>query len=181
MSKTLDWPTYRHDNRRSGCTLAAVDPARLAGKWTWRSGHPPVPAWSGPAKYDAFSRCNPLRSMRNYDPAFHVTSAGGSVFFGSSVDDSVRCLDLESGEERWRSKSFGKYWSMVWQNDKILALDESGELLLLRANAQSFELLDRKEVSKGEAWGYLAVHGDRVFVRDLESVRAFHWPARTTP
>ena len=43
------------------------------------------------------------------------------------------------------------------------------------------ELLDRKEVTKGEAWGYLAVHGDRVFVRDLESVRAFHWPARTTP
>jgi outer membrane protein assembly factor BamB len=89
----------------------------------------------------------------------------------------VSCINLNSGDERWRSESFGKYWSMLWQGDKILALDESGELVLMRANPERFELLDRKAVTENEAWGYLAIHGDRLFVRDLESIRAYRWPA----
>ena len=84
---------------------------------------------------------------------------------------------MNSGEEQWRSESFGKYWSMVWQDDKILALDEGGELVLLSANPERFELLDRKEVTSKEAWGYLAIRGDRVYVRDLESIRAYDWSA----
>ena len=39
--------------------------------------------------------------MRNYDPVFHVVVASGRVFFGSTVDDSVRCLDALTGETRW--------------------------------------------------------------------------------
>ena len=89
----------------------------------------------------------------------------------------VSCINLNSGEEQWRSESFGKYWSMVWQDDKILALDEGGELVLLSANPERFELLDRKEVTSKEAWGYLAIRGDRVYVRDLESIRAYDWSA----
>jgi steroid 5-alpha reductase family enzyme/outer membrane protein assembly factor BamB len=89
----------------------------------------------------------------------------------------VSCMNLSTGEEQWRSESFGKYWSMLWQGDKILALDERGELMLLRANPERFELLDRKTVTDREAWGYLAIHGDLVFVRDLESIRAFRWSA----
>ena len=44
------------------------------------------------------------------------------------------CETIASGESRWRSESFGKYWSLVYQDDKILALDESGMLYLIRAN-----------------------------------------------
>lgn len=42
----------------------------------------------------------------------------------------LSCIDLKTGEEKWRSKSFGKYWSMVSDGKHILALDERGELLL---------------------------------------------------
>ena len=89
----------------------------------------------------------------------------------------VSCMSLDDGEEQWRSDSFGKYWSMAWQGDKILALDEGGELVLIRADPSRFDLLDRREVAKTEAWGYLAVHGESLFVRDLESIRAFRWTA----
>lgn len=87
----------------------------------------------------------------------------------------VSCLETQEGEERWRSASFGKYWSMAWQGDKILALDEGGELVLLRASPASFEVLDQKEITDQEAWGYLAIRGDELFVRDLGSIRAFRW------
>ena len=42
------------------------------------------------------------------------------------------CIDLKSGEDRWTSKTFGKYWSMVGNvgQRKILALSEHGMLFV---------------------------------------------------
>lgn len=95
-----DWPTYLHDNRRSGITSESVSlPLREA--WHYVHEAPPQPAWEGPAKWDAYSGRKDLKSMRNFDPAFHLTAASDMVFFGSSVTDAAHCLDAASGEERW--------------------------------------------------------------------------------
>jgi len=101
MTATKDWPTYQHDHHRSGRTGEQIGAAHLTQTWVWQSPQPPQPAWAGPAKYDAYSNVRPLRSMRNYDPAFHVVAADGLVCFGSSADDSVHCLDAATGDERW--------------------------------------------------------------------------------
>ncbi|NOX53427.1 MAG: PQQ-binding-like beta-propeller repeat protein, partial [Planctomycetes bacterium] len=96
-----DWPAYRHDNRRSGCTTESFGTEGLKLRWAWRSPIPPQPAWYGPAKWDAYADVRGLRSMRNYDPVFHVIAAEGRVWFGSSADDTLRCLDLATGQEKW--------------------------------------------------------------------------------
>ncbi len=96
-----DWPTYRHDIRRSGVSGEKLDAPRLGIAWTFRSAHPPVQAWAGPAKWDAYARIRGLRAMRNYDPVFHTIVQGDDVYFGSSADDTLRRLDARSGEERW--------------------------------------------------------------------------------
>lgn len=95
-----DWPTYRHDNRRSGVSAEQL-PTQLKDAWVYKSVVPPQTAWSGPAKWDAFSGNKDLQSMRNFDPAFFVTSVGNDVYFGSSVDNAVHCLDAATGKERW--------------------------------------------------------------------------------
>ena len=95
-----DWPTYRHDNRRSGVSPEQL-PTQLKEAWVYKSATPPLTAWSGPAKWDAYSGNKDLQSMRNFDPAFFVTSVGKDVYFGSSVDNAVHCLDAETGKERW--------------------------------------------------------------------------------
>ncbi len=105
-SSADNWPTYRHDNRRSGATL---EKARLPLKLDWVRKSPiaPMMAWSGPAKWDAYSGNKDLQSMRNFDPAFFVTSADGAVYFGSSIDNAVHCLDAKTGKERWVSFAGG--------------------------------------------------------------------------
>jgi outer membrane protein assembly factor BamB len=85
------------------------------------------------------------------------------------------CLNLATGEECWTTQPFGKYWSMIKQGDRILALDQRGELLLIRANPESFELLDRRTVSEEEAWAHLANDGDQLLVRDLDGLTAYRW------
>lgn len=84
------------------------------------------------------------------------------------------CLDGKTGEERWTTKPFGKYWSMVANGDKILALDERGELLLIRANPDQFDLIDRRKVAD-DTWAHLALCGEEVFVREINAMTALRW------
>jgi hypothetical protein len=85
------------------------------------------------------------------------------------------CLDLSSGKEDWISTPYGKYWSLVATGDRILALDERGELLLIRARPQGADLIDRLEISEDPTWAHLAVSGDEVFIRELKAIAAYRW------
>ncbi|MFT7639246.1 MAG: outer membrane protein assembly factor BamB [Pirellulaceae bacterium] len=85
------------------------------------------------------------------------------------------CIDWETGAEKWTTTPFGKYWSMVTNGKKILALDEKGELLLIKANPERFELLDRKEVSDSSSWAHVGISDGQVFVRSLNSLSTYSW------
>ena len=88
------------------------------------------------------------------------------------------CLELATGKERWITTPYGKYWSLVAQGKKILALDEQGELLLIQANPEKFELLGQRHVSDSPTWAHLAVCDDEVFVRDLKGLTVYRWSAK---
>ena len=84
------------------------------------------------------------------------------------------CINLESGNVQWRSKPFGKYASLVAAGDKILALDEDGTLMLLRANPEKFDLIDKRKAGD-DTWAHLAVTPERLFVRDLKKLVIYRW------
>ena len=46
LTQAGDWPTFRHDNHRSGRTTEQVAAATLRKAWVWRSPGPPQPACS---------------------------------------------------------------------------------------------------------------------------------------
>ena len=85
------------------------------------------------------------------------------------------CLDLATGEEAWITKPFGRYWSMVARGDRILALDETGDLRLIRATPEEFELLGEARVAAEESWAHLAIERDEIYVRDLKGLTAYRW------
>ena len=85
------------------------------------------------------------------------------------------CLDLATGKQKWTTQPYGQYWSLVAQKDRILALDQRGELLLIHATPEKFDLLDSRKISDQETWGHLAVCGDQVFIRELKGISAYRW------
>lgn len=87
------------------------------------------------------------------------------------------CINLKTGEKTWTSQPFGKYCSLVAQKDRILALDQRGTLLLIKANPKKFELLDEREVSDQETWAHLAVCAEEIFVRERNGLSVFVWKA----
>lgn len=83
------------------------------------------------------------------------------------------CINTETGQEAWITTPFGRYWSLIAADEKILALDERGELLLIRANPKEFELIDRRQIASRPTWAHLAVAGDQVFIRELDAMSVF--------
>ncbi|MCA9207025.1 MAG: PQQ-binding-like beta-propeller repeat protein, partial [Planctomycetales bacterium] len=94
-----DWPTYMKDNTRVGATDETLRfPLHL--QWQRRSPAAPESAWEGP-RDEAIEGLEMKHRVR-YDDAHHVAIVGDRVYYGSSVDHQVRCLDLGSGEVLWR-------------------------------------------------------------------------------
>lgn len=86
------------------------------------------------------------------------------------------CIHLPTGKDKWTTKeTFGRYWSMIVQDKKILALDENGTLRLIRANPEKYEPLDSRIISEEETWAHLAASGDQVFIRELNAMAVYRW------
>ena len=85
------------------------------------------------------------------------------------------CLDLKTGEEKWTTKPYGKYWSLVANGKQILALDETGMLRLIAANPQEFTLLDEREVSTESSWAHIAICDSDICIRSLRQLTLLRW------
>ncbi len=92
------------------------------------------------------------------------------------------CIELATGVEKWTTgESFGKYWSMVAQGDRILALDERGELILFRADPARFDVVSRRKVADSETWAHLAVDGASLYIRELNGISSWDWNKPSAP
>ncbi len=99
-ASTASWPTYQHDKSRSGATTENA-PGNPELQWAYHSPSRPIPAWDEPALWDGWSKVHDLKNRQVFDKAFHVAADDGRVYFGSSVEDKVYCLDSSSGNVVW--------------------------------------------------------------------------------
>ena len=101
----LDWPTYRHDSQRTGITSEQLI-LPLSNIWTFKSDLPPERAWPAPFRDNPYSGTK-VEPLLTFDHAFQPIACGTSVFFGSSSDHQIYCLDIESGKIKWTFYSEG--------------------------------------------------------------------------
>ena len=92
--------------------------------------------------------------------------------FGVKPGGELVCLDLR-GRLLWTSGVQARFGTAPYliAGGKILLLNDLGLLTLATVNDQSYEPLGSKQVLKGpEAWGPMALAGDRLLVRDLNTM-----------
>ncbi len=159
-----DWPTLGHDNQRTHATTERL-PVPLRLLWS-RPGPAPQPAWPGPAKWDAYARIEKLASMRNFDPAYFVVAADDRIWFGSSADDAVHCLDARTGDELWAFVTGGPVrLPPSYLDGRVYAGSDDGVAYCL--DARSGEVF----------WRYRPVREDRWLVSNGRLIST--WPCRT--
>ncbi len=130
-ARASDWPTYRHDSARTGCTGESMA-APLTLQWVYTSFHPPRPAWSAPAERPREGVV--MLHRVNFDDALQVAIADNVVYFGSSVDNKVYALDAATGEEHWSFFTGGpiRLAPTVWK-DRVLFGSDDGFVYCLKA------------------------------------------------
>jgi len=91
-------------------------------------------------------------------------------------NERMACVDLRTGEEKWISSEFlGMYISQIVQGDRILALSNEGELMLIRMNPEGLDILERRAIADVETWGHLALAGSDMYVREQNAIQAYEW------
>ncbi len=91
-------------------------------------------------------------------------------------DQHFHCIEPSTGKTLWTSEEkFGEYCSLVANENRILALDQRGILLLIEANPKEFKLISSHNLDLPSTWAHLAVTGDKLYVRHLNGLNAYQW------
>jgi len=162
-----DWPTYQHDNARSGITSERLR-LPLGEEWTFRARHKPQPAWEEPSPKPTGGFYGQIELRRvHFDDAFLAVVAGDSVYFGSSADNRVMALDAATGQVRWSAHTGGpvRLAPTVWR-DRVLVGSDDGFVYSLKAADGSV------------AWKLRAAPEDRKVLGNGRMISL--WPVRTS-
>lgn len=91
---------------------------------------------------------------------------GGVIYtIGPNSRCDLVCIDAKTGVQKWTQSGLGDYASITAVNDKLLVLDSSGELRLVRATPEKYEELGRAQVA-AKTWASPAYTDGRILVKD---------------
>ena len=125
----------------------------------------------GAAAFD-FSGGKPSQAWftKSLHAHFNSPVASGGFVFGMDGEAGQRraalvCLDLVSGDEKWRAKQVNN-GSLILAGDKLLIVTESGDLVLAAASGAAYRELARKKVLSGRCWVQPAFANGKVWCKN---------------
>jgi outer membrane protein assembly factor BamB len=80
---------------------------------------------------------------------------------------NLHCVDIHTGKELWTRPNVGTYHATLLRtgDDKLLMLEEKGDLVMFEPNPKEYRELARSKVC-GQTWAHPAVADGRLYVRD---------------
>lgn len=79
-------------------------------------------------------------------------------------DGPVKCVEIESGDVMWEEEGFGP-GNLVLAGDTLIALSDSGELVLIEADPNEYKELSRAKVLGGKCWSTPIIANGRIYAR----------------
>lgn len=104
-------------------------------------------------------------------PVVHDGHLYGMFSFKEYGKGPLRCIELETGEEKWAREGFGP-GNVILVGETLVALSDRGELVLVDPRPDAYQELARADVLPGKCWSMPAFSDGAVYLRStVESVR----------
>jgi outer membrane protein assembly factor BamB len=112
-------------------------------------------------------------SSRSLKPFFNDFVRSGDSLFG--FDGNIFCcVDLESGRRRWKGGRYGNGQVLLIADQALLlVISESGELVLLEADANEHSELAKFQAIEGKTWNHPVVVRSRLYLRNAEEMACY--------
>lgn len=152
----LDWPAHRGSIQRNSTTDETLS-FPMQKVWIYRSAQAPRPAWPEPPR---------LLNKLDFDYAAAPAIANGILYFGSSADDTIRALDANTGELKWRFTTGGpvRFAPQIYKG-KLYATSDDGIVYCLDAATGT------------KVWTFTAAPEPDMYVGNRRMIS--RWPIRT--
>ena len=76
----------------------------------------------------------------------------------------LKCVELATGKVKWSQPGFGP-GNAILLGDQILALSDTGELVIAEASPAGYKEVSRAKVIGGKCWSTPVVSNGRIYVR----------------
>lgn len=79
----------------------------------------------------------------------------------------LACVDIKTGKDVWKEAGFGP-GQVILAGDKVIALSDKGEVVIVEANPEKYVELKRDDVLDGKVWSYPVLAYDHLFARSTK-------------
>ena len=87
-------------------------------------------------------------------------------------DKELKCIDAETGEDRWRKIGFG-HGSLILLGEHLAVLGDQGTLAVVAADPEGYREYGSFKVARGKHWTAPTYHRGRLLVRNQRELVAF--------
>jgi outer membrane protein assembly factor BamB len=93
------------------------------------------------------------------------------LLYGISDKGKMFCLNATDGKEAWTAKdNIGRFGAIVDVGPVLIALPEKTGLIVFKPSDKQFEELARYKVSDSAIYAHPIIAGNRIFVKDKDSL-----------
>lgn len=79
----------------------------------------------------------------------------------------LACVDIKTGKDIWKEAGFGP-GQVILAGDKVIALSDKGEVVIVEANSEKYIELKRDDVLDGKVWSYPVLAYNHLFARSTK-------------
>ncbi len=117
-----------------------------------------------------------LWSNADASPQFNTPVLRDGLLFGLSQRGNFFCINAQTGQTAWidqAQQDRGGFGAVVSAGSCLLALPSNSELIVVKPGAQQYEEVARIKVSDTPTYAHPVVAGNRIFVKDQETVTMY--------
>jgi outer membrane protein assembly factor BamB len=100
------------------------------------------------------------KNMKNH---FNSTILVDGYFYGFDMSQ-LKCLDFNTGQEKWAKKGLGK-GSLMTADNKLIILSEKGKLVIAEVSPLAFKEISSAQILTGKCWTMPVLANGKIYAR----------------